>query len=253
MREIFESIKDWWKERATSPSPIWGVYFFAFIFWNWKIIYTLFWQDTSIFRQPVIEYVEQNILFFHGADGWSKLFALLGNDFFAVAFPALITFLIIKYLRFAHAWAARIKERSNFELLEIRDKEERIYQSKKESFLKDLAESKGRQTVAVQDIQKSEKQIRANLTEEEKWEIEFLENEQTLSDNDFSAILDAIYEKKGRVTDPIGGHLILSRIILAFVDSLGLITFNDTRNHIALSEKGKYFAKNFLKKRGGLF
>ena len=115
-----------------------------------------------------------------------------------------------------------------------------MYEKGETARLKEEVVEKKQQQVQKKAIEKAK-------TEDEKWDDEFLENEKVLDESGFSILLTIIYDKTGHITDPMSGRLIVSKTAVAFADSFGLIQFNDPRNRITLTEKGKYFSKKFLK------
>src|SRR3989344_4082156 len=152
-------------ERTTSP--LYGVYAISFVIWNWKVIYTLFWEDKGIFSSsPRVDYVQQNFLFQSNPNG--DIWPALINILWILIPPAVLTFIIIMWMPRLHAWAHRLSVRAHFDRKAVFYQERLLYETMEQKNLKSLAE-------VTQEQVKIKKEIVENLTQEEQWGLEFEE------------------------------------------------------------------------------
>ncbi len=224
MNEIWNSIAVWFRERTSSP--LYGAYIMSFIVWNWKIFYTLFWQDQSALLIPKIEYVQSRLLF--GSNPFI-------NFFYASIPPVIGTCAIIRLLPYINFWAHRVTDRFYYERKTASDIAKISYEKGLKERLRQLAEIKQGQAESVQEISRS-------MTEEDRWELEYKEFLSAPKGREFKQIVSTLYKNSGHI-DP--QHV--NEDVLALVDAFGLISFlNEYRSQIAITEKGRFFMKKYL-------
>jgi hypothetical protein len=245
MPETVKSIGAWFKEKTTSP--LYGVFIACLLFWNWRIIYTLFWQDMGIITIPTIEYIQRNLLFIQPDEG---LLNILINKGWMLVPPVIFTYLIIRWLPPVHEWAHRIHVKNYFSRKIVFFEEKLKYQQlklkheeSKKGILKSLVGIKQEQVESEKQIQKSEKEIEKSLSNQDRWEIEFSEFIKTANATKFKETLDLIYRYDGQLQNQYGEKN-SSSASLAVADSHGLISLDSKTAR--LTEKGKFFAKKFL-------
>ena len=243
MDGFWSSVSSWWGEKTNSP--LYFTYLGFLVVWNWKFFQVVFLESPDLFVAPRIEYIKSTLLFSvpipESIPFWvSSLVDWLSNLSWHIGPPIFFTFLAIVYLPRLNALAFDIHLNNYFARKNSFRNANLVYEKGETARLKEEVVEKKQQQVQKKAIEKAK-------TEDEKWDDEFLENEKVLDESGFSILLTIIYDKTGHITDPMSGRLIVSKTAVAFADSFGLIQFNDPRNRITLTEKGKYFSKKFLK------
>lgn len=94
MDEICNSISKWFKEKTTSP--LYGIFIFSVVLWNWKFFYVLFWQGEEKLSIPKIEYIQATLLIHQNF--WQHLVHFL-------VFPLVSTYVAICWLPIVSNWA----------------------------------------------------------------------------------------------------------------------------------------------------
>lgn len=90
-------------------------------------------------------------------------------------------------------------------------------------------------------------QEKIEKTETEKWMEEYseLKKKQRLF-NYFSEIPEAIFDYGGRIEyQDQNEHFKIDTNLLSYAHASNLVSFDDTRTYISLTEKGKFFLKNY--------
>lgn len=223
MNEFRNSITAWLRERTSSP--LYGTYIMSFIVWNWKVFYTLFWQDQSVLSVPKIDYIQSHFLF--------------ENDILHIVYnlapPLIATYLIIRWAPFVNIWAHKVSTDFHFQQKVIYDTAKVSYEEKRKKGLEKLAEIKQEQAISV-------KEIRESMTEEDRWLAEYKEFKNAPKFNEFRGILEAIYKSNGYINMQE-----IDTDLLVLVHVMGLISFTDfNKNQLDLTEKGRFFAKKYL-------
>ncbi len=93
-----------------------------------------------------------------------------------------------------------------------------------------------------------EKIIQAAMSDEELWEIEYEKFEKTSSFLKFKQILDTIYKHQGFFKDEAFDEPYADAGALAMADIHNIVTYGETKNHIKLTKKGRFFARMYLDK-----
>lgn len=225
--EFFNSITQWFRERAVSP--LYGTYILSTIAWNWKFFYVLFLQDQAALSVPKIEYVEQKFL----SDG------VLIHFLWFFVIPAITTYVIVWWVPFVSGWAYRKHLEFYFRKKIIREEVKLAYEYKESRNLAELATIKEEQSTSKSKILKS-------LPNEELWEEEYKEfmNNKSITES-FTFLISCIYQHSGYISRT-PGYMSKPEAIAAF-DVRNLINFTDfTKNQITLTEKGRFFVKAYL-------
>ncbi|MBI2047565.1 MAG: hypothetical protein HYT27_00340, partial [Parcubacteria group bacterium] len=212
--------------RERTASPLYGVFLTSFILWNWNIVFVLFWESTDQVRIPKIEYIQQNLLW--GTGWWG--FVNAAWIFFP---PAVLTYLIIEWLPPLHNWAHRVSTKHYFSRKSVFDEIRLEYEKKESQQLKHLAVIKTEQAASERTIQK-------NMTDEDRWLIEYQDFARTHLFYKFRDIIRDIYENDGwpKPETP--------KDAIAFVHASGLTTQSSGR--LELTGKVKFFVREYLRK-----
>lgn len=245
MDGFWSSCLKWFKEKTSSP--LYFTYFGFFIAWNWKFFQIVFLESASLFQKPRVEYINSELLF-----SFSNIYVgLIANFIWRVGPPAIFTYLAIVYLPILQKWAlskyleSRFERRRIFETKQREHDEWLLAQEKtREKILEQFVEVKQRQV-------KSEKEIRATLTDEKKWEMEYQEFEGSQSFYKFRQVIETVY-KYGGVIETVKNYQQIRYVdanALAMAHTRDLISYvGGNRNIIELTSKGKIFAKLYLDK-----
>ena len=236
MDEALKSIWDWFKEKTTSP--LYPTYAFCFMFHNWKIFFTLFFQDVGQLEgMTKVKYVTT---YFVTQGGWQAFFQNMWDIFL---FPAAITFCVISFLPRLHLWAHKLNVKHYFERKRIYEQENLLFAKAENRDLKELADIKREQASAKEVIVKED--ARVVTTKEDLWEKEYQSLRDGLKTYGFEVVIETVYQKNGLIVR--GGHRNAEADTLAFADACGLIDIDE--NVIRLTEKGKYFSRMYLQSR----
>lgn len=259
---LLDTIKDWLKEK--SNSSVYIVFVLAFISWNWKFFFALFFSEQNVYGQTRINYA---ISVSHSLNEYiiSTPYVvlndiLLGFCNFIIHFfePILLTYFIVWYLPHINNVVHKksltfyFNRKSEFDLqnsIYQKSKTRELQVQKKETDLQistlEYLEKKSQKKTEIQE------RINEKLSDEEKWLREFIKYRHTPAYQSLSDLKNVIYNHSGmtREWSQVGGYrLIINSDILASSDSNGLITINgkDGEEKIELTPKGKFFMAKFL-------
>ncbi len=247
MTEFWASASKWFSEKTSSP--LYFTYIGFFIVWNWKFFQIIFLESADLFYSPKIEYIE-NTLYFHSGLTYQfvPIIDWILNFAWHLIPPAALTYFAIVYFPYIQKWALekylgnRFERRRMFETKQ-REYDEWILAQEKErtKTTKSLAVEKKTQV-------EEKKKIEKNVTDEERWEAEYKKQLGTLLNKGFADVLRTIYKEDGEIIDYSGSRN-LGPGPLGFADANGLIEFGKGAHgdKIKLSEKGRFFAREFLK------
>jgi hypothetical protein len=231
MNDTLDSVREWFKERTTSP--LYGTFIFSVILWNWKFFYILFWQAEEKLSLPRIEYVQQNIL---------KSENLLKHFLSFLILPAISTYFIVWWLPILSNWAHKKHTVFYYKRKFIVDDARIKYETQEKDNLISISTIKKEQAEV-------KKEIEENTSEEDKWAAEFELIKSHPIFSRFREITDLIYSNGGKTHKIINNAWtrVISTDALAFADTRGLIQItNDTsqaiQEKINLTKKGKFFA-----------
>ena len=231
--EVVDSVEDICKKRLTSP--LYGVFLISWIVFHWNFIFTMFfvsedkiWEATKMLK---IDYLSKT--FFNYSD-WK--FYLFG------ALPFLMTYLIIWHFP---KWFS----------LPAYEKEEEYKTKKRKIKIRELKKIKIRenefeeQNIKSLDLEtkKSEKEKEIEKIDPTKrWRLEYISFRRSKFFKDFNMILKSLYEGGGK----IGWYdnskwTIVPKNILAYSHSNDIIKIDAKSETISLTEKGKFFVKEY--------
>lgn len=233
MNDLLNSFIEWFKEKTTSP--LYATFIVSLILWNWKFFYILFWQSEEKLSSPTIEYVQENIL-----SNQSYLY----HTIYFLILPALSTYFIIWWLPILTNWAHKKHLDFFYKRKIIIDNAKLNYERKEKDTLSSISLVKKQKAVV-------EKEIKKNMTSEERWEVEFEIFKKNPLYGQMAQLKDIIYQNSGltrRYIANVGWTLRINSDILALADTKELITLsgkNDTEK-IELTPKGKFFFSKYL-------
>lgn len=200
--------------------------------WNWKIIYTYFFQVSGVIQVPIVEYIK-NLMFFTGNVPW---YQDLINELWVIVPPMVFTWLIIKFVPIPNKWAFDLNVKNFYLRKKIEDDAKLKYEQSQSIYLKKIADIKQEQSLK-KDI------IAENTSEEEKWEDEYNFFRKTQWSQNFKEIMDIIYRQQGY----IGNQQNRMSSIISYAHINDLISFTGVQNDtIKLTNKGKFFAKKIF-------
>ena len=127
MNEIWSSFSKWFNENTSSP--LYFTYIAFFIAWNWKLFQIIFLENASLFSQPRIEYITEELNFHIG---WAGAFSPVINWIFDIGWhllpPVGLTYAAIVWLPYIQKWALEKYLEGSFE-------RKRIFEIKKMSMM----------------------------------------------------------------------------------------------------------------------
>jgi len=223
---ISESIGENIKKRLNSP--IYGTFFIFWLILHWRFVFTIFFmsEDAIIEKTGLLKNDYLVMTFFtYDFYFWILTFA-----------PFLMTYIAIWILpKYVLIPAFEEDEKNQTTKIVFRITEEKRIEDAKVQ--KEEAVVKKVTAVAKQAVQ--EKKIKENLSEEEKWDIEYLQFKKAQAFQHFRSFLQTVYGGANykHSFDPN---------VLAEVDSFNLIEIND--NYVTLNKKGKYFSRLYSSK-----
>jgi predicted transcriptional regulator len=244
MKDVINSFSDWMKEKTSSP--LYFTYICFLVIWNWQFFYALFFENSSLLNVSHLQYAisfQKNFFIslpipstFNDLLSWTLKFLF---EFFP---PILFTYISIIYLPKISAWAHEIYLKNFFERQLAYDNASLEYETQKTKNLKRVGVQK------IEQVKEKEKIARV-LSDEEKWEIDYIEFKKHSLYSRFREALTAVYRNNGstRIFSNGGYVPTVSPNILAMADVKGLINIiGDKRDKIELTDKGKYFADKYL-------
>lgn len=231
MSEIIESILEHVKNRTKSASI--GTFIFFWCSWHWQGLYTTLFvsQDLIYAKYGILknEYVYDKHYFgLHGLGDW--------RFYMGILVPALLTYLFIFYIP-KFIMISFYKKEQWFKV------EKRIIKSVEETRLnkaiKSENEAKTKALQAEADRLKKLKNVEDD-SPEVIWakELKMIDEAKRRYLED---LFKVIYSFRGQ----IGGTTRIGADALRYVDSSGIASITNKGTTIELTEKGKYFARNF--------
>lgn len=253
MPEIFHSISDWFKEKTSSP--LYFVFALAFIGWNWRSFYVLFFESTNLLSDPRIEYVEKFSRVYYQApyEGvWGDVFFHPLNWFlifiFIFSVPVIITYLIVWKL--PHLLNIAHKKSLSFKF----DRKKEFHRQNTEYQLF-VSQKKIEEAEAVEKKNQAQEIINQNLSEEEKWVVEYEEiNSPSLT----TALHNAehiVYSFRGLFTRQFNKDDTYRKLFnpdqLALLDLYDLVQVLEN-DILEFTPKGKFFLKKLKQEKVNL-
>ncbi|PIQ78691.1 MAG: hypothetical protein CO042_03250 [Parcubacteria group bacterium CG_4_9_14_0_2_um_filter_41_8] len=219
--EITNSVKKNFKDRFSSP--VFGTFFIWWVIFHWEFVYAMFFVDESrVWRTTNMlmnDYLRAR--YFH--IDWSFVFFWLA--------PFVMTFVTIW-------WFPRFILIPLFRKWEEYESEKQIIKIKIGRKIEE--ETVKRLEVTSQKIEKEKKIEEADPSI--NLEREYLQFRKSDFFNNFKRLIESIYKHHGYVSTV---NFEVPRDILAYTHSNGLVEFEDNNRKIHLTEKGKYFVKQY--------
>ena len=227
--EITDSLEEIVKKRLTSP--IYGVFLISWIIFHWEFIFTMFfvseekiWQTVGLLKN---DYLSRT--FFDFSDWYFYISWIL---------PFIITWLVIwKFPKWISIPAFKKGEEDKTEKRIIEIIEQRKLEEESVKKLKVVTEKAYEQ----KEIKKLDPTV--------GWREEYEQFKKSVFYHKFRFILASIYKHNGRISiiDPYSGKIEfeISKDILIYSHTNGLITIDKKSNEIDLTDKGKFFVKLF--------
>lgn len=231
-RKLFSSLTKTAGERM--DSSMYGSLIISWCLWNWEFLYITFFVDQDIIFELTdklkIEYLLSQYVWtpWYSLGVWSslKLFIL----------PLLSAYFIVFWLSRIENWFFRETTSHQYAKKREMNQQEQIFLEETQKVLKTKVEN-----VEI------EKRIETEMSDEEKWDIEY---DDAMQDNQFKVkmarLQQVLYKHSGYTSNlleiPEGSEF------LAYFDANGLVTrFKDKTNYVESTEKGRYFMKKYLK------
>lgn len=235
--EITDSFRDIMKKRLTSP--IYGIFLISWIIFHWNFIFTIFfvsedkiWNATGLLKN---EYLEKTY------------FDFMNFKFYILwILPFIITYFIIwwfpKWISIP-AFKKDEEYKTQKRIIEIIEKKKL-----EEENVKKL-EVITRRTQKEREVKEQEKKIE-KIDPTVKWQMEYAHQFRGKPFyGKFRYIIDSIYKYNGDIAVENeygqGFKFEIPRDILVFSHTNDLITIDKKEGKIELTEKGKFFVKQF--------
>lgn len=247
MNELGNSVIDVIKKRTTSIA--FGTYVFFWATFHWQGIYTtLFVSEDKIYTKYHLlknEYVSR---YFFGYIGNTEH----THPLMIIDWKYILAFLIPLALTLIFVWPL-----PKFALIHLY----RIEQEHKTQRLSTkYVEEKKRRAFEIASIEQEAKKVEATTTltttrkEAERvdpsiiWKEEYEQFKMDPAFSSFTNILESVYEHNGsiRITDQYDNTIFeIAGGALMIADTNDLVKIDNGNNKISLTDKGKYFAKNY--------
>ncbi|MDQ5938468.1 MAG: hypothetical protein QG603_277 [Patescibacteria group bacterium] len=230
VNEIVDSVKNAIKERL--GSIMYGMFLISWIGWNWQVIYTTLFIDQNIILANTgllkIDYIK-NI--------YTNKWIFTRN---IILGPIISTYLIIWWLSKIDLICSR-KNYSNKAKKELeKAKIEKNLLKEKQSILDERIETVRKEKIITQE-----------LTKEQRWSMDFKDISSTkIYRNAMEDLEICLYKHDGYLSiDGFPNYHMKSENI-SFLHTNDIVNFVEgTRNQINLTEKGKYYLREFIKNK----
>lgn len=219
---------------------MYGTFVVSWCVWNWESIYITFFVDQDIILQL---YGQLKISYLQSQYSFSSLSISIWSIVRLIIGPALSTYIIIWWLSKIDFLCNKKYFSSNFA------KEKELTRQQKQILIDEKSV-----LIKKEENIKLKKDIRKELSNEERWEIEESEfHKNKLYGEAMQSLETCLYSHHGQLT--VFNEYTSTPIFdipsnqLAFLDVNKLISFNDPKSYISATEKGKYFLKKFIDNR----
>ncbi|KKU57190.1 MAG: hypothetical protein UX81_C0043G0010 [Parcubacteria group bacterium GW2011_GWA2_47_12] len=252
--EILGSIHEAIKERFFSP--FYGTFIISWLIFHWKFVYTAFfvseekiWESAGLLKNDYLSETFFDFSSLHFYISW--------------ILPFVLTYLII--WRFPK-WISIPAFREDLD--NITKKQKMLITAEKELEIQQVAKvdvvvERVRKETEVKQAEKKIKQVEGEIKKiaeetkpEQKWIFEYQRFKSLPVYNKFEIILKSIYQHRGEINVTNNNNQIIFQIpqdILAFSHTNDLIDFDKQKEKIELTEKGKFFVKEFSSEKGHSF
>ena len=252
MDEFWHSIANWFKEKTTSP--FYGTFFMALVFWNWKIFYVLFFENTELIGRPKIEYVSENFLSHFNFCLWEPLcvdwFLDIIDFFLVLIFHVVPPFGIALFL----IWIfPRFTNRLHKKSLDFHFERQAAFRAgivkleqEESAGLKKIKKEVEEQAKTQKEISAKKTEIKESKTKEQTWDEEFESLKTNPRFPSFEELGECIYGHYGKL---YSYREYDHRPIVPFFHSNEIVSFDKNNASIELTEKGKYFMRKYLNEK----
>lgn len=231
MNELFSSFVEYWNKRT--KTQFYGWFIFWWIVLHAQYFYTLLFVDQQIIyaekKMLKNEYIWSEIIKYNSLGWWLMQIVLLGLTLFLTWFMVWIFphYVLLRFYK---------KERTNeLERQRIKFKHQKEQAKEKERYL--VAE---KAVITAENGVKDEQAILNSA-----WYNDFLQFKKTNLFNKFSDIEESLYGHNGFIrVDDFDILFNIDKSVLAYVDAEGLVNIDG--NTISLTEKGRFFMKQYL-------
>ena len=238
MSEIMSTINEMIRKRTTSLTL--GSYLFFWMIFHWQGIYvTLFVSQDLIYKTQngalKNEYVAKYFFGFNGFSDWEFFLGIVG--------PALLTYIFVFWLPYVLVHFYKKEQWFKVERRIIKIQQEKRIQRDKRALAKEIEQTSNQEVEAA----KAAKKV-SEIDPEIRWRKDYsmLDSDE---ENYLKQVLECVYSRGGKVKihSVAGGPDIysLNPNALRFADSNGLVLLNDDGSRITLTEKGKFFARQY--------
>lgn len=232
--ELIQSLINRIRDRATSP--LYGTFIISWLVIHWDFIYTAFFVSEDKIWNATHQLKNDYLIttYFDVSEPWFYV---------RFAMPLLLTVLIIWVFPKIITIPAFAKEEKD------RAQKRRIRsQIKREAEQENLAFEKIKleKLKTIELSAQTEKAVEA--TDPTKlWEADYQEFRESRFYSHFNEIVEAIYAHQGYIQANTGSmsSFRVSKEILSYAHTNGLVEFGKDKRSIEWTEKGKYFAKKF--------
>jgi hypothetical protein len=230
--ETKESILENLKEKLSSP--FYGTFLFSWLIWNWKIWYITLFVDSNLLMQSTnllkIDYVRS----IYRTDSISEVIFSIGHF---LIFPFLSALVLIYLMPIV---TCKFYEKS----LETKNNNKIAKNKKDKEFLESIGEKlEVEKNILIKQAEVKKEKNKSEKTQDEIWREEYNQFKRINPFQSFSYIVDSIYKYSGRI-ETMNGFKVPQEI-LVYAHTNDLISYDKLRSRIELTEKGKFFVKQF--------
>lgn len=234
MNDFLTSLLQYYRSRA--KTQIFGVFSLWWIIFHAEYFIVLLFVEQSLVYEKNGLLKNEYLNRIYGP-GWDS------EHLVRFVLPFVLTYLTIWWLpRWVFIHAYRKEKQNDYERQEIKIEHElRIEKLKTASAVRNVKNLEKRETSL-----KKEKKIEKD-NPEVVWEQEY-QNFKTLNLYQyFDELIESLYTHGGKIKVYLGGSTSfeLDRDLLAYADANALITYDRDKDFISLTEKGRYFVKQY--------
>lgn len=233
--EIINSFNGVLKKRLTTP--IYGTFLVSWLILHWEFIFVIFfvsedkiWQSTGLLKNDYL------IREFFNFSNW--------HFYLSWILPFILTWLVIwKFPGWISLPAFRKEEEYRLAKSRIRIAEQKKLEAEE---IKLEQEKKKKLDIVSETIQK-EKEIQKS-DPSIIWKEEYVLFKRTQYYSDFNLLIESVYQRNGDIhwyKENTGLRTSLPKGVLAYSHANGLVEFSSGNKVISLTEKGKFFVKQF--------
>lgn len=252
MGEVWGSIVEYFKSRMRTP--VYGVFTFWWMILHWEFIYALLFvsqadilKHTGYLKNEYLKRYFTNYLD-SGFWWWSAI------SFLIAGFMTYLMVWIIPRLVLNRAFERQQKDNAAKRKIKLKYAQEiQVEKTKLEEEKTKLETQTGKKLAATARKAAQAKKI-VDLDPEILWQTEYEEFKKSQLFKKFDRLITALYRHNGQtvIEDtryPVGRaervQFVLNPDLLAYADTSGLINYDRSNKIISLTDKGKFFVKQF--------